>query len=324
MNTQINKRIVSLDYLKFLGPLLITNSHFDSIYSMPIFATGGAIGDAIFFFISGYTLNYSSNLTSFSKWYKRRLFRIFPTVFAVAIIHELIFGIDRSLISIILNAGGWFVRCILLYYIMFFIIKKYIPNKTKLLTFSILVISLLYIVFSSSIEQTGIYGGTYFKWFHFLLPFLLGMITFQNKIILKRNIIFPITLGISLVLFYLVQYLTLINILNIKISSVVSLIMLQFLILSLYYTVEISLKKYSFLKSKKFNFVVYFIGGLALQIYLIQDPIVNTGYSENTLINILLNIIFILIGAYFTKVLANIISEKTITKSSFFVTPKSK
>ena len=207
---------------------------------------------------------------------------------------------------------------------MFFVIKKYIPNKTKLLTFSILVISLLYIVFSSSIEQTGIYGGTYFKWFHFLLPFLLGMITFQNKIILNRNIIFPITLGISLVLFYLVQYLTLINILHIKISSVVSLIMLQFLILSLYYTVEISLKKYSFLKSKKVNLVVYFIGGLALQIYLIQDPIVNTGYSENTLINISLNIIFILIGAYFTKVLANIISEKTITKSSFFVTPKSK
>ena len=320
----MNNRIVSLDYLKFIGPILITNSHFDNIYPMPIFATGGAIGDAIFFFISGYALNYSSNLNSFTKWYKRRLLRIFPTVFAVAIIHELIFDINRSLISIILNAGGWFVRCILLYYIIFFIIKKYIPNKTKVLSLLILLISIVYIIFSSNIQSSGIYGGTYFKWFHFLLPFLLGVITFQKKIILNNRLIFPVICFVSLILFYLPQYLSLLNLLNFKVSSILSLIMLQFFIVSLYYSVEISLEKFSFLKSKKIDLVVYFIGGLALQIYLVQDPIIQNGYSLNPYLNILINIIFIVIGAYITKVLSNIIYNLSINKKSFIIQPEKK
>ena len=83
--------------------------------------------------------------------------------------------------------------------------------------------------------------------------------------------------------------------------------MLQFFIVSLYYSVEISLEKFSFLKSKKIDLVVYFIGGLALQIYLVQDPIIQNGYSLNPYLNILINIIFIVIGAYITKVLSNII-----------------
>jgi len=44
-------------------------------------ATGGAIGDALFMFCSGYTLFWGS-MKRFDNWYKRRVNRIYPSVFA--------------------------------------------------------------------------------------------------------------------------------------------------------------------------------------------------------------------------------------------------
>ena len=42
-------------------------------------ATGGAIGDALFFFCSGYTLFLGRN-ASFFNWYKRRINRSTPSL----------------------------------------------------------------------------------------------------------------------------------------------------------------------------------------------------------------------------------------------------
>ena len=44
-------------------------------------ATGGAIGDVLFFFCSGFTL-FLGKMGRFDNWYKRRINRIYPTVFA--------------------------------------------------------------------------------------------------------------------------------------------------------------------------------------------------------------------------------------------------
>ncbi len=72
------KRDFSVDVLKFLAALLITNSHMEILYGEYSFmATGGAIGDALFFFCSGYTLFLGRN-ASFFNWYKRRINRIYP------------------------------------------------------------------------------------------------------------------------------------------------------------------------------------------------------------------------------------------------------
>lgn len=53
----MKQRDLSIDILKFIACLAITNSHFDVVYGplSPI-ATGGAIGDILFFFASGFTI----------------------------------------------------------------------------------------------------------------------------------------------------------------------------------------------------------------------------------------------------------------------------
>lgn len=57
MSKIINYRDYSIDVLNFLAIFLIINSHSDIAYQKySMLATGGAIGDCLFLFSSGYTL----------------------------------------------------------------------------------------------------------------------------------------------------------------------------------------------------------------------------------------------------------------------------
>lgn len=51
--------VVSL--IRFIATLLITNSHYDKLYpqGFSFLSTGGMIGNALFFWVSGYTLYFS-------------------------------------------------------------------------------------------------------------------------------------------------------------------------------------------------------------------------------------------------------------------------
>ena len=53
-----------------------------SVSNIPfsILATGGAIGDVLFLFVSGYTLFLGNMDLKFDNWYKRRINRIYPTL----------------------------------------------------------------------------------------------------------------------------------------------------------------------------------------------------------------------------------------------------
>ena len=84
---------ISIDIVKFLAVFLIINSHADIMYAKyASLATGGAIGDALFLFCSGYTLFWSGT-KRFDNWYKRRISRIYPSVIACLGI-AIIFGYE--------------------------------------------------------------------------------------------------------------------------------------------------------------------------------------------------------------------------------------
>ena len=88
-----SRKNISIEILKFFAALLITNSHIAVLYpeGLYVLATGGAIGDVLFFFCSGYTL-FLGRDGGFFNWYKRRINRIYPTVFAWAILAAFVFG----------------------------------------------------------------------------------------------------------------------------------------------------------------------------------------------------------------------------------------
>ena len=72
----MKQRNIGIDILKCFAAIVITNSHMDILYpKFGALATGGAIGDALFFFCSGFTL-FLGRMGRFDNWYKRRINRI--------------------------------------------------------------------------------------------------------------------------------------------------------------------------------------------------------------------------------------------------------
>lgn len=51
----ISKRSYSVDLAKCMAVLLFLNNHMKDIYPIRILACGGALGNALFFVVSGYT-----------------------------------------------------------------------------------------------------------------------------------------------------------------------------------------------------------------------------------------------------------------------------
>lgn len=103
---EMNKRDISIDILKFFAALVITNSHMELLYGKYSFlATGGAIGDVLFFFASGFTL-FLGTMGRFDNWYKRRINRIYPTVFAWAIIAAFVFNHQNDMKFTVIHGGG--------------------------------------------------------------------------------------------------------------------------------------------------------------------------------------------------------------------------
>lgn len=77
-------------YLKAIATMLITNSHFDTIYPISQLSMGGSIGNSVFFWVSGYCLANIKTRGSIAvdgvSWYLHRLWRIYlPCVVAVLI-----------------------------------------------------------------------------------------------------------------------------------------------------------------------------------------------------------------------------------------------
>ena len=79
---------VCIDILKAIAAVLITNSHYGSIWPVSALAFGGLLGDVMFFAASGFCLAYIRQ--KFPKWYGKRILRIYPLLWMVTLIGVLI------------------------------------------------------------------------------------------------------------------------------------------------------------------------------------------------------------------------------------------
>lgn len=178
--TRTAKRLISIDILKAIAVILILNHRLQISYGeFSILATGGAIGCAFFFFVSGYALG-CAKVPSFKAWLQRRLSRLIPTIVVIGFVAH--FGIHEVFGTTFL----WFVHCIVIYYILFFFIKRYIPS------FMIHLEIVLGIIYAAgflldwhSLESP--YGSTFTKWFLYFLFFLAGAIVRQQNLLFTRK-----------------------------------------------------------------------------------------------------------------------------------------
>lgn len=115
-------------FLKFVAILLITNSHFKPVYegALSQFAFGGAMGCALFFFCSGYTLALGK-FDAFGSWMLKRVLRIYPTLWIINLLETLLTGKVVPLQNYLfpLDHHYWFLQAILVFYVAFYFVMKY-------------------------------------------------------------------------------------------------------------------------------------------------------------------------------------------------------
>lgn len=116
-------RNYSLDLLKVIAVIFITNSHFIPIYKDVniAFATLGMHGNALFFFVSGFLMieGLQRNDKVFVDWYAKKIRRIWSPIFLWCIAQNLIWGKPMYWEQFLLASDYWFIRTIMVYYFWF-------------------------------------------------------------------------------------------------------------------------------------------------------------------------------------------------------------
>lgn len=302
----MKQRDISIDILKFLAVLAITNSHMGLLYGKYSFlATGGAIGDALFFFASGFTI-FLGGIRSLDNYYKRRINRIYPTVFAGAVMSALLFDNRRNFIDILLFGGGWFVSCIMIYYLVLFFVRRYCFNYLKsVFVISLLVSAGLYIPFVQG-EEFNMYGATYYKWYHYFIFMLQGAImgVYSTKKTIKINNGWMEALKalVCVILFYGLCAFKLSEDLNyVQVFSLLPLIGVVYYIYRCCNSPRIK-----DLYNTRVGYCMNVIGGLCLEVYLVQYSLFTD--KLNFIFPLNIPIIFgeILVFAYILRCLARI------------------
>ena len=128
------------NFLRALAILLMINSHLDNYYPISYLATGGMIGNSLFFMLSalGLYLSWQKRCTDrFGNWYSRRILRIYPAVWfsAILILFPLAIHDGQYRPDALLDYMGvffyppfpfWFLQSLMIFYIvLYFILKSY-------------------------------------------------------------------------------------------------------------------------------------------------------------------------------------------------------
>lgn len=288
---------------------MITNSHLKTFYIEPFTPLGtfGAPGNALFFFISGFTLSLG-RFGDITSWYKRRIQRIFPTLLIWTILlSPLLSGANISMQSIWLAKSYWFIQCIMIYYIIWWLIFKYLRKYLKQITYFSVLVSIIYFITIQPITPNSIYASN-FHYICFFSIFILGSYIALNykgnydKI--KTNLILSF---ISLALFYVLQFIGKGKTGILYYIQIISIIPLHFFILYTYKSFSNNIITANIKNSKVFR-IIKPIGNLTLEIYIVGFTIFLIPIEINSIfpLNIPIVILFVIALAFILKICTNI------------------
>jgi peptidoglycan/LPS O-acetylase OafA/YrhL len=175
-----------------LATVLITLSHLDAFVPDPRIATGGAIGNSLFFFLSGFGLAKSLNATapgapppSLATFLRKRVIRLYPAVFIVACamlavgLAHINGAIDLAAVFV-WPTPFWFISAVMVFYVPVFYLARLRPTGIATAMALLLV---PYGIFYSQLDlSTFIVEGigndftwtNHFKWINYFGITLLG------------------------------------------------------------------------------------------------------------------------------------------------------
>lgn len=313
--TDKHRRIVSIDILKVIAVIAVLNSHMEICYGdYAVLSTGGAIGDALFFFCSGYML-FRQECIRFDNYIKKKITRIYPTVFMVSILVTICFDYRLDLLSIICNGGGWFINCIMIYFVvMWFIHRYFIRHLTIIGILTGLVIIGSYYFFEFSYNGMTIYGNTYYKWIFFFVFMLQGALIGKNNSKYQYSVYALPMMIFCVIAWYLILYCDqrYETFERIKYISIIPLLGMTYFGYK-FCCAEFWQKIYDRRITGQLLFIV---GNLCLESYLIQSYLFTDRFNSIFPLNIPLMMLIVIAVAYIVNMLTSVLLQ-TLRKGDY-------
>lgn len=310
-------RYYNLDFLKVLAAIFITNSHFIPLYKdiSPSLATFGVHGNALFFFVSGFVLmmGFEKKKDLFVNWYKKRIQRLWPSVFLWSIIAAIIWKDPITWKNLLIANNYWFLQCIAIYYILFYIFGNLnisimgggkICVQKILFMFSIAA-SLLYFYFMPKAT-----GSIFHTNLHFVCHFsimIMGGMTYLYKDKIKTKSLWKDCLW---AIFWFVLYFIILYVGKGKQDykyyfQIVGLLPLHLFIFYAYKTASYHWCTTLF-QSSRWKRILTTIASLTLEIYIVQFHIITDKFNRLFPLNTVIVFIFICITAYCLRVMTSL------------------
>jgi peptidoglycan/LPS O-acetylase OafA/YrhL len=210
MNT--TRRQTDTTLMLFMATALITLSHLDAFVPDPRIATGGAIGNSLFFFLSGYGLAMSLNATgsdasmpSLLAYLRKRLLRLYPAVLIVACAMLATRQIGITSITdfaavFLWPTPFWFISAVVVFYIPVFYLARLAPAG---IATAMVLLLIPYIFFYSQLDLSKfvVEGPDYFKWINYFGITLMGCLVARLKLTPRFSLFTVAALLVSLLLF---------------------------------------------------------------------------------------------------------------------------
>ncbi|OHE60630.1 MAG: hypothetical protein A2X71_00930 [Thiobacillus sp. GWE1_62_9] len=276
-------------FLRFVAILLITNSHLDRLYPVSAMATGGQLGNSLFFMLSGFGLvaSYRKKGDIFWPWLQRRLSRIYPSVLLVTLTAALVtgaaFGWDVAdfVRHLIWPTEYWFVAAIVSFYVPFYWLMSLRSKAVFLQLIAILFLPYFYFYLTAlDLSHFSIEEG-YFKWIFYFQVMLLG-----GFLASRDEVARPFTsagwnmvlLGLFVIAYFGMKLLVAKGILT-EFQFLIHWLTYPIMAFSLF-VMDTRLVKETIMKSAAAPFIAM-VAGATLEIYLLQKYVYGNAYISS-------------------------------------------
>lgn len=297
-----------INLLRVLAAVCITNSHLANVWPASGIASGGMLGDVLFFAISGYCLYRPEfKMQDFGRWYIKRIRRIYITVILIALLTGFFTGFPSSvsgwLHTFIYPTNYHFVASIMVLYIVYYVWMNLLKRwKISIGISAVVFLGAVLIVYVLTFDKSWYHIDVvedHFIRFLFFAAMLLGSYfreaeqktekltannAWKNGMLAVVSIIvyFAVRLAVPRFGLYAVQILTW-----------AAILFALYCIIRWAESLEIFLIKLP----DKAKAILEFFAGITLQIYLVQFPIIERFETLIFPINLLVIVALIIVAA---------------------------
>lgn len=216
------RELIFVNLLRLLAILLVVNSHCEELHPYPALATGGALGNGLFFIISGFLYARSfenrQKVPRFGSWYAKKILRIVPITYVYLFaskagdLKALIEARDlgQLLWTFLFPTYYWFMGAFCVFLIVYYFVVRSRSRHAMPYAFVTLLILYIaaYVLFVDKTTWSVENSNSFFRWIYYFATMLSGAYVYRRRERLTRFKPWQLFLGAaaSVVVMYADKY----------------------------------------------------------------------------------------------------------------------